>query len=379
VRDEAFYREEEIVDGKSPSGHPVEWIQEPSYFFKLSSWQQPLLKFYEEHPDFIAPDYRRNEVLRFVEGGLKDLSISRSRLTWGIPVPGDAQHVMYVWIDALTNYLTSLGFPEKQGDIARFWPSCIHVVGKEIVRFHAVYWPALLMAADLPVPKQIFAHGWLTVEGQKMSKSLGNVVDPTSLVKTYGVDAVRYFLLREIPFGEDGDFSERALRRRLNADLANDLGNLVQRVLSFIHKHFDGHPPLRQSSLAEDQEFLSLFPSLFLRVRDHVHHFAFHRALEGINEAVVAANRYIDQQKPWVLVKTNSERLEEVLTVLLEGLFRVGLLLRAFIPSTAEKILDALAVAPEARTFAQSAAPYQPMGVLPPSEILFPKVLEDAC
>jgi methionyl-tRNA synthetase len=377
VREETFYREDELINGKSPAGNSVEWIEEPSYFFRLSAWQQPLLEFYRTHPEFIAPSYRRQEVLRFVEKGLKDLSVSRSRLTWGIPVPDDPAHVMYVWLDALTNYLTSLGFPETSEELDCFWPTCLHLVGKEIVRFHAIYWPAFLMAANLPLPHRIFAHGWLTVDGQKMSKSLGNVIDPQALVGTYGSDAVRYFLMREIPFGEDGDFSERALRRRLNADLANDLGNLVQRVLTFIHKHFAAQPPIMHNFSAEDQEFLAIFPSLLTRTRQHMEKIALHRVLETIWEGVVAANRYVDAQKPWVLAKTDQVRLKVVLTVLLDGLRKIGILLRPFIPDSADKILDMIAVAPEKRTFAYFPESYSPTGSLPPSEILFAKVLED--
>jgi methionyl-tRNA synthetase len=378
VREEAFYREEELINGKSPSGNPVEWIEEPSYFFRLSAWQQPLLEFYRTHAEFIVPSYRRQEVLRFVEGGLKDLSVSRSRLTWGVPVPDDPAHVMYVWIDALANYLTSLGFPDTSEELNRFWPTCLHLVGKEIVRFHAVYWPAFLMAADLPLPHQIFAHGWLTIDGQKMSKSSGNVIDPQVLVRTYGSDVVRYFLMREISFGEDGDFSERALRRRLNADLANDLGNLVQRVLTFIHKHFSSQFSMMHSSAAEDQEFLALFPSLLARTRQHMEKIALHRALETIWGGVVAANRYVDTQKPWVLVKTDQERLREVLATLLEGLRKTGILLRPFIPDSADKILDMIAVEPEKRTFTHFSEPYTPTGSFPSAEILFVKVREDA-
>ncbi|MDR1910348.1 MAG: methionine--tRNA ligase, partial [Holosporales bacterium] len=378
VREEAFYREEELVDSKSPAGNPVEWLEEPSYFFRLSAWQQPLLHLYRDHPDFIGPSYRRKEVLRFVESGLKDFSVSRSRLSWGIPVPDDAAHVMYVWIDALTNYLTSLGFPEGSKELDRFWPTCLHLVGKEIIRFHAVYWPALLMAADLPLPRQIFAHGWLTVDGQKMSKSVGNVVDPQTLVPTYGADVVRYFLMREISFGEDGDFSELALKRRLNADLANDLGNLVQRVLTFVHKHFATQPFLTRDFSSEDQAFLNLFSSILTQTRQHMGKTALHRALETIWEGIVAANRYVDAQKPWVLVKTDQKRLKVVLTALLESLRKIGLLLWPFIPDSANKILSMLAVAPTKRTFAHFDEPYAPTGPLPPVEILFAKVCESA-
>ena len=244
VRDEAFYAESELVGGAAPTGAPVEWVEEPSYFFRLSAWQDRLLEFYRERPDFVLPATRMNEVTSFVKGGLQDLSVSRTTFAWGIPVPGDPAHVMYVWLDALANYISALGFPDTEGELYRtFWPANFHVVGKDILRFHAVYWPAFLMSAGLEPPKQVFAHGWWTVEGQKMSKSLGNVVSPASLIEKYGLDQTRYFLLREIAFGSDGDFSNAAMVRRINHDLANDYGNLAQRVLSMIAKNCGGVVP----------------------------------------------------------------------------------------------------------------------------------------
>ncbi|MFQ5959591.1 MAG: class I tRNA ligase family protein, partial [Alphaproteobacteria bacterium] len=233
VRDEAFYAESELVDGKAPTGAPVEWVEEPSYFFRLSAWQERLLAFYDANPGFVGPETRRNEVVSFVKGGLTDLSVSRTSFRWGVPVPDDPDHVMYVWIDALTNYITAVGYPDTaHAEYRRFWPADLHMVGKDILRFHAVYWPAFLMAAELDPPRRVFAHGWWTNEGQKISKSLGNIIDPLALVARYGLDQVRYFLLREVPFGNDGDFSHRAMVSRMNDDLANDFGNLVQRVLS---------------------------------------------------------------------------------------------------------------------------------------------------
>ena len=244
VRDESFYAESELVDGLAPTGAPVEWVEEPSYFFRLSAWQQPLLELYEAQPDFILPASRRNEVVSFVKGGLQDLSVSRTSFAWGVPVPDDPEHVVYVWLDALTNYMTALGYPDRDAeDYRTFWPADVHVVGKDILRFHAVFWPAFLLAAGLEPPRRIFAHGWWTNEGQKISKSLGNVIDPIELIETYGLDQTRYFLLREVPFGNDGDFSRAAMVNRMNRDLANDYGNLVQRVLSMIQRNCDGRVP----------------------------------------------------------------------------------------------------------------------------------------
>ena len=253
VRDEAFYAESEIVDGKAPSGAPVEWVEEPSYFFRLSAFEEKLLAHYDANPDFVAPNSRFNEVRSFVSGGLNDLSVSRASFSWGVPVPGDDAHVMYVWLDALTNYMTAAGYaqPDGEASYARRWPADLHMVGKDILRFHAVYWPAFLMAADLPLPKRVFAHGWWTNEGQKISKSLGNVIDPLQIADTYGLDQMRYFLLREVPFGNDGDFSHQAIVHRMNGDLANDLGNLSQRVLSMIFKNCDATMPAAPAELLD--------------------------------------------------------------------------------------------------------------------------------
>ena len=264
VRDEAFYGENELQDGPdgkkiAPSGAEVEWVAEPSYFFKLSAWQDRLLEFYEANPDFILPESRRNEVISFVKGGLKDLSVSRTTFKWGVPVPDDPDHIMYVWLDALTNYITAAGYPDTESDSFRtYWPADLHMVGKDILRFHAVYWPAFLMGAGIDPPRRVYAHGWWTNEGEKISKSLGNVIDPNELVAKYGLDQVRYFLLREVPFGNDGDFSHRAMVGRVTNDLANDFGNLAQRSLSMIAKNCDGRLPDSGAPTAADRALLDL-------------------------------------------------------------------------------------------------------------------------
>src|SRR5215470_6179103 len=267
VRDEAFYAESELVDGKAPTGADVEWVEEPSYFFRLSAWQDRLLAFYEANPDCIGPRSRRNEVMSFVKSGLLDLSVSRTSFKWGVPVPGDPAHIMYVWLDALINYITATGFPDlESATYKRFWPADLHMVGKDILRFHAVYWPAFLMAAELPPPRRVFAHGWWTNEGQKISKSLGNIIDPLKLIERYGLDPVRYFLMREIPFGQDGDFSHRAMVQRMNGDLANDFGNLAQRVLSMIAKNCGGVLPVPGSFTTADTALLDAAQGLHRRV-----------------------------------------------------------------------------------------------------------------
>lgn len=352
VRDEAFFTENEITDGKAPSGAPVEWVEEPSYFFDLSKWQEPLLEFYAANPDFIRPESRRNEVISFVKGGLRDLSVSRTSFKWGIEVPDDDQHIMYVWLDALTNYITAAGFPETDSESYQtWWPADLHMVGKDILRFHAVYWPAFLMAAGLAPPKRVFAHGWWTNEGEKISKSLGNVIDPYQLIETYGLEQTRYFLLREVPFGNDGDFSVRSMVHRMNGDLANDMGNLAQRVLSFVAKHAGGAVPAPGDLTQPDHAMLAAAEGLLARLRYHYDAQAFHRALEETWEVVGAANRYVDEQAPWTLRKTDPARMATVLYTLMETLRHLAILTQPVMPTAMGQMLDQLGVDAAARDF----------------------------
>ncbi|KAA5607251.1 methionine--tRNA ligase [Roseospira marina] len=357
VRDEAFYGENELTVGtdgvrRAPSGAEVEWVEEPSYFFRLSQWGDRLLAFYDSHPDFIAPDSRRNEVISFVKSGLTDLSVSRTTFSWGVPVPGDDEHIMYVWLDALTNYITAVGYPNTQdGQYATHWPADLHMVGKDIVRFHAIYWPAFLMGAGLEPPKRVFAHGWWTNEGQKISKSLGNVIDPLALVETYGLDQVRYFLMREVPFGNDGDFSHRAMVNRMNGELANDLGNLAQRVLSMIGKNCGGAVPTPGPFSPEDTALLAQAHGLLGQVRDALDRQAFHEALETIWVVIRAANAYVDHQAPWALRKTDPDRMATVLYVLAETIRHVAILMQPVVPDSAARMLDQLALDAETRGF----------------------------
>ena len=357
VRDEAFYAEGELTKGEdgqklAPTGAEVEWVEEPSYFFDLSKWQEPLLKFYDENPDFIGPDTRRNEVVSFVAGGLKDLSISRTSFKWGIPVPDDTDHIMYVWLDALTNYLTAVGYPDEDNpDYSKFWPADLHMVGKDIVRFHAVYWPAFLMAAGLPLPKRVYAHGWLLNKGEKMSKSLGNVVLPEDLVSQYGLDPVRYYLLREVPFGNDGYISHETMVSRINSDLANDIGNLAQRSLSMIAKNCDGVIPTPGAFTDDDNALLSSAHAVLDDVRSQFDQQAFHRGLETLWKVVGDANRYVDAQAPWALRKTDPDRMATVLYVLAETIRHLGLLIQPIMPDAAARMLDQLEIAPDARSF----------------------------
>jgi methionyl-tRNA synthetase len=356
VRDEAFYAESEITDGKAPSGAPVEWVEEPSYFFHLSAYQDKLLAHYDANPDFVAPKSRLNEVWSFVAGGLNDLSVSRASFSWGVPVPGDDAHVMYVWLDALTNYITAAGYgqDDEEDRFPKRWPADLHMVGKDIVRFHAVYWPAFLMAAGLPLPKRVYAHGWWTNEGQKISKSLGNVIDPVDIAETYGLDQMRYFLLREVPFGNDGDFSHNAMVHRMNGDLANDLGNLSQRVLSMIFKNCDGVMPKRPVSLQEsDLTLLNQVDGLLERQRHHYDNQQFHEALKDIWDVVSAANRYVDDMAPWALRKTDLNRMGDVLWVLAETLRQIAILIQPIMPAASKAMLDQLVVADNARGFDQ--------------------------
>jgi methionyl-tRNA synthetase len=378
VRDEAFYDEDELVDGKAPTGAEVEWLEEENYFFRLSAWQDRLLAYYEKNPDAVAPRSRRNEVLSFVKGGLKDLSISRTSFSWGIPVPGNSRHVIYVWLDALTNYITALGYPDVEDDaFSMYWPTVLHVVGKDILRFHSVYWPAFLMAAGLDPPRRVFANGWWTVEGRKMSKSLGNVIPPKQLIDSYGVDPVRYFLLRELPFGGDGDFSHRAVVARLNGDLANDFGNLAQRVLVMINRDCGAAVPEPGTLAIADRELLDGASSLLGTVRKHIEDQAFHLALEAIWRVVAEANRYVDEQAPWVLRRADPARMRTVLHTLAETIRHLAILVQPFVPGSAAKLLDLLAVPAWSRDFAAlAAAPLAPGTRLPKPEGIFPRFVQ---
>lgn len=381
VRDEAFYTEEELVDGKAPTGAAVEWVEEPSYFFRLSAWGDRLLEYYDAHPDFIAPKSRRNEVISFVKSGLRDLSVSRTSFKWGIPVPGDEKHIMYVWVDALTNYLTAVGYPDEQSDsYKRFWPASLHIIGKDILRFHAVHWPAFLLAAGIPLPDRVFASGWWTNEGQKISKSLGNVIDPVNLIAIYGLDPVRYFLLREFTFGSDGDFSHGQMVTRINADLANGLGNLAQRVLSLIQKNCAGLVPEPGAFTADDTTLLSAAGALHSTVQAELHEQGFSRALEAIWGVVGAADRYIDQEAPWSLKKTDIGRMATVLYVLADTIRQIALMVQPFMPDSAEKLLDQLAVPADRRSFSDASLQRAlPAGTaLPPPVGVFPRFVAEA-
>jgi methionyl-tRNA synthetase len=385
VRDEAFYGEEELATGadgskRAPSGAEVEWVEEPSYFFRLSDWQDWLLAHYERHPDFIAPAARRNEVASFVKSGLRDLSISRTTFTWGIPVPGDETHVMYVWFDALINYITAIGYPATESAaFAAFWPAALHLVGKDIIRFHCVYWPAFLAAAGLAAPQRVFGTGWWTVEGEKMSKSLGNFIPPRKLVDQYGVDALRYFMLRELPFGSDGDFSHRAVVNRINGDLANDFGNLAQRVLAMVNRNCEGRVPQPGPPASADRALLDAARGLLGKLRADFAEQSFHRALETLWQVVGDANRYVDEQAPWALRKTDAARMGAVLYVLAEVIRHLAILAQPVVPQAAAKLLDQLAVPAdfEHRQFAAlELHPLAPGTALPKPEGIFPRFVE---
>jgi methionyl-tRNA synthetase len=344
VRDEAFYDESELVKGEggeklSPQGTPVEWTAEETWFFRLSKYQEPLLRLYRDRPDFMRPESRRNEVLRFVEGGLRDLSVSRTSFDWGVPVPGSPDHVMYVWVDALTTYMTGVGYPDLEGEFARYWPADVHLIGKDIVRFHTVYWPAFLMSAKLPIPKQVFAHGFLLSRGEKMSKSVGNVVDPMVLAERFGVDALRYFLLREVPFGQDGSYSAEAIVARANAELANSFGNLAQRTLSMIHKNLDGVLPPPGEAQADRDLLTMVEEATKAEVPQAFERFAFSVGIEAWLRAVFACNAYIDAQAPWALRKTDPERMAAVLGTLVGAVRSLAVAVQPIIPASAEKLL----------------------------------------
>jgi methionyl-tRNA synthetase len=357
VRDEAYYDEDETrLDEHGvrvgPQGTPVEWVEEESYFFRLSAYQDKLLDWYEKHPDFVLPQTRMNEVASFVRSGLRDLSISRTTFDWGIKVPGNSKHVMYVWVDALTNYITAAGFPDTNSEkFRRYWPADLHVIGKDIVRFHAVYWPAFLMSAGLQLPKRIFSHGWILNRGMKMSKSTGNVVDPFALADTYGVDQLRYFFLREVPFGQDGNYSHEAIVNRINADLANDLGNLAQRSLTMVGRAFGGVLPKPQAFSAADRTILDAADAMVGKARDAMATQQLHQVLNAVWAVVADANRYFAGEAPWALAKTDPARQGTILYVTAEVLRQIAILALPFMPDAAGKLLDLLAVPASERLF----------------------------
>ena len=379
VRDESFIAENEITTDKNneklgPSGDKLKWLEEPSYFFKLSKWQDKLLNFYKKNPDFIKPKSRYNEVLKFVENGLADLSISRTSFTWGIKVPDSSEHIVYVWLDALFNYISVLDTEEKFNN---FWPASAHIVGKDILRFHGIFWPAFLMSANLSIPQKIFAHGWWTIEGEKMSKSLGNVIDPLHLIEKYGNDQIRYFLLREISFGEDGNFSEVNLINRLNSDLTNDLGNLVQRVLSMIIKYTDGNVFKREKIDEDDKDLLNSPEDIFEKYTYLMDNFKFNQAIIIIWDIIRKANAYVDLKAPWSLYKKNDKKtLYTVLNVLINTIFKVNILLQPILPFASKKIFRQLNVE-EVQNFGLINSEVEVGSKINKPEGVFPRIAED--
>jgi methionyl-tRNA synthetase len=381
VRDEAYYAEEETVLGednvrRGPQGSPVEWVEEKSYFFRLSAYQDRLLALYESQPDFIGPDSRRNEVISFVKGGLKDLSVSRTTFDWGIKVPDDPEHVMYVWVDALTNYITGVGFPNEGDPNWRYWPADVHIIGKDIIRFHAVYWPAFLMSAGIPVQKRVFAHGFLFNRGEKMSKSVGNVVDPFNLADQYGVDQMRYFFLREVPFGQDGNYNHEAIVARINADLANDLGNLAQRSLSMIAKQLGGVLPEPGEFTDNDKAILAEADAMLDASRKAMATQQIHQWLNVVWSVVAEANRYFAGEAPWALAKTDPARQKTVLYVTAEVVRQVAILAQPVMPDASRKLLDSLGASSEERDFAALGTRIKAGAALPPPVGVFPRYVE---
>ncbi|MFL0240221.1 methionine--tRNA ligase [Mycobacterium sp. SMC-17] len=387
IRDERFFAEDETeVRGSGDTagrfaietGTPVTWTEEQTYFFKLSAYTDRLLAHYEAHPEFIGPDVRRNEIVSFVSGGLKDLSISRTTFDWGVPVPDHPEHVMYVWVDALTNYLTGVGFPDTAAEaFGKYWPANLHMIGKDIIRFHSVYWPAFLMSAGIALPERVFAHGFINVKGEKMSKSVGNVVDPIALIDAFGLDQVRYFFLREVSFGQDGSYSEEAIIGRINADLANELGNLAQRSLSMVNKNLGGIVPEPGEFTAADLELLKQADALLEQVRAHYDVPAMHLALEAIWLMLGAANRYFSAEEPWVLRKSPAEsdqtRFGTVLYTTLEAVRIAALLVQPVMPESGGKLLDLLGQDASARDFRALGTRLAPGTVLPTPEGVFPR------
>jgi methionyl-tRNA synthetase len=387
VRDEAYYHESELIVGEggeklSPQGTPVEWTVEESWFFRLSNYAEPLLALFRDRPEFLQPESRRNEIMRFVEGGLRDLSMSRTTFDWGIKVPGSDDHIMYVWVDALTNYLTGLGFPEDTPEFAKWWPADLHLIGKDIVRFHAVYWPAFLMSAGLPLPRQVFGHGFLLNRGQKESKTLGNVTDPIALAEQYGVETLRYFLMREVAFGQDGSYSPEAIVARANAELANSFGNLAQRSLSMIFKNLNGVISSEYEKSPADAALEATVRAGVDGLTANFSDLAFSDGLDSWMKAVFACNQYVDDQAPWALRKTDPDRMTAVLMTLFRCVRDLAVVVRPVVPASADRLLDQMGVAVNERDFAALADPAwfsrlaasgytvaQPVGVFPRLEL----------
>lgn len=374
---ETFWTETQVTDGKCPDcNRQVERLKEESYFFKMSAYGEKLLAHIEENPEFIQPRSKRNEIIAFIKDGLRDLSVSRTSFSWGIPVPGNEKHIIYVWFDALTNYITALGYPQEDGNFGKYWPADVHLIGKDILRFHAVYWPTFLMAAGLPLPKKIFAHGWWTVEGQKMSKSLQNVVEPNMLIDRYGVDAVRYFLMREVPFGLDGDFSHASLVNRINSDLANDLGNLLSRSTAMLMKYFNGVLPPAGTFADLDNQLKQKTEDMIKAVDQQMEELAFNKALQSIWEVVSSGNKYIDETTPWALAKepAGKERLATVMYCLMETQRIIHSILSPFMPETSRKALAVLGIS-ELPTIADLAWGKLTAGTtISKAEALFPRI-----
>ncbi|HKA74298.1 MAG TPA: methionine--tRNA ligase [Xanthobacteraceae bacterium] len=383
VRDEAYYDEKEtrVENGirLGPNGTPVEWVEEESYFFRLSAYQDKLLDLYTRVPDFVLPKERLNEVASFVRRGLQDLSISRTTFDWGIRVPDNPKHIMYVWVDALTNYITAVGFPDTDSEkFRRYWPAHLHVIGKDIVRFHAVYWPAFLMSAGIALPRRVFSHGFMLSRGEKMSKSVGNVLDPFALADAYGVDQFRYFMLREVPFGQDGNYSHEAIVARINADLANDLGNLAQRSLSMIARNCDGVLPEPGPFATADEAILAAADGMIAKARDAMATQQLHQVLNHVWSVVADANRYFAGEAPWSLAKTDRRRMGTILYVTAEAMRQIAILAQPFIPASAAKLLDLLGVPAGERDFARlGGASRIAHGVsLPAPSPVFPRYVE---
>jgi methionyl-tRNA synthetase len=384
VRDEAYYAESETrLDEKGqrlgPNGTPLEWVEEESYFFRLSAYADKLLALYANDPNYVLPRERLNEVMSFVKGGLQDLSISRTTFDWGVKVPGSPKHVMYVWVDALTNYITAVGYPDTESEkFKKYWPADLHVIGKDIVRFHAVYWPAFLMSAGIDAPRRIFSHGFLFNRGEKMSKSVGNVIDPFALAKAYGVDPLRYFFLREVPFGQDGNYSHEAIVNRVNADLANDLGNLAQRSLTMVARNFGGVLPKPATLSASDQAILAAADAMIGKARDAMATQQLHQVLNAVWAVVADANRYFAGEAPWALAKTDPQRQGTVLYVTAEVLRQIAILALPFTPASAEKLLDFLAVPAGERNFSFLGGKHRLAAgvILPAPAAVFPRYVE---